>query len=84
MYRLITIHVAESTKQQITATGYRGFDPDALIIGDVQSVAARMQPFENLGFTDNIIRNLHADPDRAVASIQRLGEVKILLDNFTT
>lgn len=75
---------AEDTKQQITAEGYRGFDPDALIIGDVHSIAAKMQQFEKLGFTDIIISNLHTDPDRAVASIQRLGEVKILLDNFTT
>lgn len=70
---------AEETKREITAKGYRGFDPDALIIGDVQSVAEKMQQFETLGFTDIIIRNLHTDADRAVASIQRLGKVRELL-----
>lgn len=80
------VYVAESSedaaeiRQMIAEKGYRGFDPDALIIGDVQTVAEKMQQIEALGFTDVIIRNLHSNSDKAIASIQRLSEVKSLLD----
>jgi len=66
----------------IADKGYRGFDPDALIIGDVQTTAEKMQQFGTLGFTDIIIRNLHTDPHRAVESIRRLGQVRELLDSL--
>jgi len=73
---------AEEIRQVIADKGYRGFDPDALIIGDVQTTAEKMQQFGTLGFTDIIIRNLHTDPHRAVESIRRLGQVRELLDSL--
>lgn len=76
------VYVAESNKESdqlketIAARGYRGFDPKALVIGDVDQVARQLARFESLGYTDIIIRNLHTDPAKAVASIDRLQDVK--------
>ncbi|MDK1023596.1 MAG: LLM class flavin-dependent oxidoreductase [Gammaproteobacteria bacterium] len=77
------IYVAEST-QDADATskliaGYRGFNAEALIIGEVESVAEQMQRYAELGYTDIIIRNLHPDQAKAIASIQRLASVKRLI-----
>lgn len=68
---------AEATSNLIA--GYRGFNADALIIGEVESVAEQMQRYAELGYTDIIIRNLHPDQAKAIASIQRLSGVKQLL-----
>ena len=59
--------------------GYRGIDPSALMIGTAAEIAAEMQSYGELGYTDFIIRNLHPDPDKAVASIERLADVKKIL-----
>lgn len=81
------IYVAENhqesqlVRQQI-AQNYRGFDPEALIIGDATAVAEAFKGIEALGFTDIIVRNLHPDPACALASTKRLKQVKVLLDNF--
>ena len=76
------IYVASSTKEareyseHINSVGYRGFDPEALIIGTADEVASKFEGFGKLGYTDIIVRNCHHDPDSAVASIQRLADVK--------
>jgi alkanesulfonate monooxygenase SsuD/methylene tetrahydromethanopterin reductase-like flavin-dependent oxidoreductase (luciferase family) len=81
------IYVAESAQEAAelrTSIGdqYRGFDPSALIIGDAASVANQFQELEKLGYTDIIVRNLHPDPAAAVASTDRLKQVKVIVDNF--
>ena len=81
------IYVAETEEEaqqvrQTIAHSYRGFDPDALIIGDAATVAGAFRDVEALGFTDIIVRNLHPDPASALASTKRLKQVKVLLDNF--
>ncbi len=79
------IYVAESkadageTRRLVEEKGYRGFDPEALVIGDADSVAAQFEAFGNLGYTDIIVRNLQTDPARAVASTARLAAVKALV-----
>ncbi len=81
------IYVAESaadaqdTLALITSQGYRGFDPEALIIGTSEDVASQFQAFGELGFTDIIIRNLHRDPDKAIASTVRLAQVREFLNS---
>lgn len=70
---------AKSTRKEITARGYRGFNPDALVIGTPDVVAAEFEAFGKLGYTDIIVRNLHRDAEKAVASTGRLHEVKKLL-----
>lgn len=75
------IYVAESgedaqqVKDLISKQGYRGFDPESLVIGPAEEVAAKFQAFENLGYTDIIVRNLHSDPVSAVQSTERLATV---------
>ncbi|MCH7741750.1 MAG: LLM class flavin-dependent oxidoreductase [Proteobacteria bacterium] len=79
------IYVAESNedalqvKTLIENNGYRGFDPESLVIGDAGLVAEKFLAFERLGYTDIIIRNLHTDPEKAVASTERLAQVKSIL-----
>jgi len=77
------IYVAETTadaeQAMQLAGGYRGFNPEALVIGEVQAVADQLLEFENLGYTDVIIRSLHPDPAKALESIQRLAQVKSLV-----
>jgi alkanesulfonate monooxygenase SsuD/methylene tetrahydromethanopterin reductase-like flavin-dependent oxidoreductase (luciferase family) len=82
------IYVAENQQEaqqvrQTIARNYRGFDPEALIVGHAAAVAEAFRDVEALGFTDIIVRNLHPDPSSALLSTQRLKQVKVLLDNFT-
>lgn len=79
------VYVAESSAQAnevkaMTASrGYRGFDPESLVIGDADEVAEQLLKFDTIGFTDVIVRNLHRDYDRAIASTERLASVIKLL-----
>ena len=76
------VHIAESTRAcealraQLSKEGYRGIDPDALIIATVDEACDRFSALAELGFTDIITRHLHPDQNEAVASIHRLGEVR--------
>lgn len=72
---------ATELAREIAEKGYRGFNPEALVIGDAATVAAHFREFGELGFTDIIIRNLHRDPAYAVASTERMAEVKAELLN---
>ena len=69
---------AQATGGKIIAAGYRGFAPDATIVGDVEQVAAAFQELAEMGYSDVIIRNLVVDQEKAVACIGRLAEVKRL------
>jgi alkanesulfonate monooxygenase SsuD/methylene tetrahydromethanopterin reductase-like flavin-dependent oxidoreductase (luciferase family) len=75
VYVAATIDEAEKLKQDIREKGYRGFNPEALVIGDVDSVAEQFRAFSQPGYTDIITRNLHRDPAAAVASTERLADV---------
>jgi alkanesulfonate monooxygenase SsuD/methylene tetrahydromethanopterin reductase-like flavin-dependent oxidoreductase (luciferase family) len=59
------------------STSYRGMDPSALAIGTPDEVAAYFRRLGELGFTDVIIRQLAPDQTDAVASMQRLREVRL-------
>jgi alkanesulfonate monooxygenase SsuD/methylene tetrahydromethanopterin reductase-like flavin-dependent oxidoreductase (luciferase family) len=39
-------------------TGYRSFERGAVAYGDPQSVAEQLAPFQDLGFTDIIVRTM--------------------------
>ena len=71
---------AQAIGGKIVAAGYRGFDPEACIVGDAEQVAQAFQNLADLGFSDIIIRNLVAHQSQALASIARLAAVKALLD----
>jgi alkanesulfonate monooxygenase SsuD/methylene tetrahydromethanopterin reductase-like flavin-dependent oxidoreductase (luciferase family) len=70
---------AEATGGKVVAAGYRGFSPEATIVGDVEAVAKAFANLAQLGFSDILIRNLVPDQDKALASIGRLAKVKELL-----
>lgn len=59
--------------------GYRGIDPAALIYGSVESVAEQLSDLAQMGFSDVIVRNLSGDQNEALATIERLAEVRALL-----
>lgn len=79
------IYVGESRKEaqatggSVVSGGYRGFSPEATIVGDVEAVAEAFSELVKIGFTDILIRNLVPDQDKALASIARLARVKELV-----
>lgn len=70
---------AEATGGKVVAAGYRGFSPEATIVGDVEAVAAAFTELAQMGFSDILIRNLVPDQGKALASTARLAKVKELL-----
>lgn len=64
---------------RVVAAGYRGFAPEATIVGDVATVAGAFADLAQVGFTHVIVRNLVVDQAQALASIARLAAVKKLL-----
>jgi alkanesulfonate monooxygenase SsuD/methylene tetrahydromethanopterin reductase-like flavin-dependent oxidoreductase (luciferase family) len=76
------IHVGE-TSQDARSTiapyierGYRGFPPEALVFGSVAEVADQIAALGRAGFTDVIVRNISTDQRQALATIERLAEVR--------
>jgi hypothetical protein len=59
----------------IVRAGYRGFDPDALIHGDANDVAARFAELRDIGYTDVIVRHLAEDHDSVLQSFDQLARV---------
>jgi alkanesulfonate monooxygenase SsuD/methylene tetrahydromethanopterin reductase-like flavin-dependent oxidoreductase (luciferase family) len=71
-----SIDDAARTMEKYVRGGYRGFPEDALVIGDVESVADRMAELGAMGYTDVIIRNIAAEQEQALATIERLARVQ--------
>lgn len=69
----------ERFARPVLDAGYRGFDPSATIAGTVEQVADALRPFAEMGYTDAIARQLVDDQGAAVASIERLAEVRKLV-----
>lgn len=67
---------AATTGGRVVAAGYRGFAPEATIVGDALTVAAAFHELAQIGFTHVIVRNLVAAQPHALASIARLASVK--------
>jgi alkanesulfonate monooxygenase SsuD/methylene tetrahydromethanopterin reductase-like flavin-dependent oxidoreductase (luciferase family) len=59
--------------------GYRGFPEEALLFGSVSEVADELVRLRELGFSDVIVRNISADQGEALATIERLAEVRARL-----
>ena len=75
-----TSQAAAQVKEQYLAKGYRGFPAEAFMVGSVDEVVDMMAAFSELGFTDIVVRNMSTDQGEALASIERLAEVKRQLD----
>lgn len=67
---------AQAVAQPYIERGYRGFGPDALMVGSVEEVTEQMLAMARAGFTDVIVRNLSRDQAQCLACIERLGEVR--------
>lgn len=71
---------AQSFKRRMIAKGYRGFAEEAILAGTVETVAAEFAALAELGFTDIVVRNMASDQSAALATIERLAQVKQVLD----
>jgi alkanesulfonate monooxygenase SsuD/methylene tetrahydromethanopterin reductase-like flavin-dependent oxidoreductase (luciferase family) len=67
---------AERVAGPIVGGGYRGFHPDAFVYGSAEQVAERFRAFGEMGYTDLIVRQLASEQSDALASIERLAEVR--------
>jgi hypothetical protein len=59
--------------------GYRGFPPDAPVVGGPAEVAAAFRALAEVGFTDVIVRHLAEDQGEVLQSLHRLAEVRSVL-----
>ena len=71
---------AQSFKQRMIDKGYRGFAEEAILAGTVETVAAEFAALAELGFTDIVVRNMASEQSDALATIERLAQVKQVLD----
>lgn len=67
---------AERVRAEVAASGHRGFDPQAVIVGEVGEVAEAFAELAEIGFTEVVARQLAVDHAGAMASLQRLGDVR--------
>lgn len=72
---------AASVVQPYLDKGYRGIAEDALLIGSAEEVAGQIRHLQAQGYTDVIVRNISADQSECLASIERLADVKTLLNS---
>tara|TARA_X000000950_G_scaffold288423_1_gene405114 strand:+ start:978 stop:1817 length:840 start_codon:yes stop_codon:yes gene_type:complete len=71
-----TSQAADTFREAALAKGYRGFPPEALMVGGVSQVADAMAEFQTAGFTDIIVRNMSRDQGEALTTIELLAEVR--------
>jgi alkanesulfonate monooxygenase SsuD/methylene tetrahydromethanopterin reductase-like flavin-dependent oxidoreductase (luciferase family) len=67
---------AEATAKAAIAAGYRGFDPSALVAGDVEHVVERLRELQAMGYTDVIVRHPTDEQPKVLGSLARLAEVR--------
>jgi alkanesulfonate monooxygenase SsuD/methylene tetrahydromethanopterin reductase-like flavin-dependent oxidoreductase (luciferase family) len=67
---------ARHTVRPYVERGYRGFDEKALLVGSVDEVAETLNALSEMGYTDVIVRNLSADQQESLATIERLARVR--------
>ena len=67
---------ARAVAEPIIAAGYRGLDPDVLVVGGAESVAAGFRRLADLGFTDVLVRQLADDQREVLGSFERLAGVR--------
>lgn len=70
---------ARQVKEHYFQQGYRGFSEASLLAGSVAEVADSLAAYAEVGYSDVIVRNMSADQGQALATIERLAEVRELL-----
>jgi alkanesulfonate monooxygenase SsuD/methylene tetrahydromethanopterin reductase-like flavin-dependent oxidoreductase (luciferase family) len=66
---------AQTVLQQALGKGYRGIPAEALIAGSVDEVAGQFRSFEELGYTEILVRHLSNDQSKVLGSLDRLAAV---------
>jgi alkanesulfonate monooxygenase SsuD/methylene tetrahydromethanopterin reductase-like flavin-dependent oxidoreductase (luciferase family) len=66
---------ADATRFKALCRGYRGFEPEALVIGTTEQVSEMFIALENMGYSDVIVRSIAEDQQQAIDSIARLATV---------
>ncbi|HEY8524061.1 MAG TPA: LLM class flavin-dependent oxidoreductase [Acidimicrobiales bacterium] len=73
---------AREQAEALTAAGYRGFGPGALVAGDPAGCAAEVRRLAELGFDTVVVRPASPDPAAGAASVARfLAEVPAHLEH---
>jgi alkanesulfonate monooxygenase SsuD/methylene tetrahydromethanopterin reductase-like flavin-dependent oxidoreductase (luciferase family) len=67
---------AQAVLQHALSQGYRGMPAEALIAGLVDEVAEQFQRFEELGYTDILVRHLTNHQPKVLGSLDRLAVVR--------
>jgi alkanesulfonate monooxygenase SsuD/methylene tetrahydromethanopterin reductase-like flavin-dependent oxidoreductase (luciferase family) len=67
---------ARATAEPVIASGYRGFAREALVVGAVDEVAARLRELGAMGYTDVIVRHIIDDQAKVLGSMSRLAKVR--------
>ena len=67
---------ARAAVADVLEHGYRGFDPETLVIGGPETVASNFRALAEVGYTDIIARNISRDQSVALGTIRWLGEVR--------
>jgi alkanesulfonate monooxygenase SsuD/methylene tetrahydromethanopterin reductase-like flavin-dependent oxidoreductase (luciferase family) len=60
----------------VLARGYRGFDPEAPLVGTADRVAAGIAELAAMGYTDVIVRHLADDQRDVLRSLEHLAQVR--------
>lgn len=74
-----TSQEARTVAARYRERGHRGFPAEALLLGSVAEVADQLAELASIGYTDVIVRNISPDQREALATIERLAEVKAAL-----
>ncbi len=70
---------AKGVLENAVRQGYRGVPAEALIAGSIDEVAAQFRSFEELGYTDILVRHLTNDQPKVLGSLERLAAVRAAL-----
>jgi alkanesulfonate monooxygenase SsuD/methylene tetrahydromethanopterin reductase-like flavin-dependent oxidoreductase (luciferase family) len=70
---------AKAVLQHALSQGYRGIPAEALITGSVDEVAEQFRTFEEIGYTDILVRHLTNDQPKVLGSLERLAAVRAAL-----
>jgi alkanesulfonate monooxygenase SsuD/methylene tetrahydromethanopterin reductase-like flavin-dependent oxidoreductase (luciferase family) len=70
---------AQAVLQHALNRSYRGISAEALIAGSVDEVAERFRSFEEIGYTEILVRHLTNDQPKVLGSLDRLATVRAAL-----
>jgi len=70
---------AQAVLQGALSRSYRGMPAEALIAGSEGEVAEQFRTFEEIGYTEILVRHLTDDQPKVLGSLERLAAVRVAL-----